>query len=362
MTRNQLFALLSTTFITAVESFSLSQPVLADSTGNVVESVNNFGGNGDLQNSIANGDGFLQGVVFPGSQFFTSARWVDSLVYDTDFLDPAVNPIGNDSNNFDKPGTAISYLTAHGIIDAGCSTVTCTTTSACTDPSTAAGGGGPRLPGTCRFSPMDNPRCCYMVDRQAIVHGSGDQFGGLVNYTSGAVRWGNSPATGGWAGAGVSGGASVVVLDISHGLLPTFWWQTFQNAAAGVQLILTLMTAGGDTDNVPDRGSTFAAFFRANPNMSVAEAWKDTMNSLPSNEGGACPDPGDGGGHGFNGCGCHVALAFESTVDRAQASLRESWIAITRDSNVALGNQALWLEWQCNYPLRATDQTAWELP
>ena len=94
------------------------------------------------------------------------------------------------------------------------------------------------------------------------------------------------------------------------------------------------MTAGGDTANIPNRGSTFAAFFRANPNMSVAQAWKDTMNSLPSSPsgGGACP--AGGGGHGFNGCGCNVSLAFESTVARAQASLRESWVSITHDNGM----------------------------
>ena len=201
-----------------------------------------------------------------------------------------------------------------------------------------------------------------MVDRQALVNSPGDQFGGSINYTSGPIRWGNSPATRGWAGAGTSGGTNVVVLDISHGVLPPFWRPTFQNAAAGVQLILTMMTAGGDTANVPDRGSTFAAFFRANQNLSVAQAWKDTMNSLPFNDGGSCPDPGGGGSHGFNGCGCNVALGFDNTLDRAKAALSESWIDITHANNDALGNQALWVEWQCNYPLTATDQSAWEKP
>ena len=121
-----------------------------------------------------------------------------------------------------------------------------------------------------------------------------------------------------------------------------------------------MMTAGGDTAIVADRGSTFAAFFRANPNMSVAQAWKDTMNSLPFNEGATCPT--GGGGHGFNGCGCNVALGFDNTLDRAKAALSESWIDITHANNDALGNQALWVEWQCNYPLTATDQSAWEKP
>jgi hypothetical protein len=349
---------------------SAIQPSCADSKGIIVESVNEFGsppcdpaqGTADICNSIANGDGFLQGIVFPGSIFFRSGRWTDGTVYDTDFVDPEANALGNDTNNFDKPGTAISYLTAHGILDHGCSTVACSTTSACTQPNTATGPGVPRLPGTCRFSPLDSARCCYMVDRAALVKGTGDRFGGLINYTGGAVRWGESPQAGGWAGAGTNGGTNVVVLDISHGVLPTFWYQTFQRASAGVQLILTIMTAGGDTANTSQRGSTFAAFYRANPGGSVAQAWKDTMNSLPASPAGGNPCPGGGGGHGFNGCGCNVALGFDSTEARAKAALRESWFAITNDNNDALGNRWLSVEWQCNYPLPATDHTAWERP
>lgn len=328
----------------------------ADSKGIVVESVNNFGGSGDLSNSVANGDGFVQGTVFPGSQFFLSARWTDGTVYDTDLIDPEINPLGNDTNNFDKPGTAISYLTAHGIATHGCSTQACTSTSQCQAPAT----GGGRLPGTCRFSPFDTPRCCYMVDRQAVVHGSGDRFGGLVNYTNGLVRLGESPESGGWAGAGTNGGTNVAVFDISHGILPTFWTQTMLNANAGVQLILTIMTAGGDTANVSQRGSTFASFFRANPNASVADSWRNTMNSLPANLGGSCP--GGGGGHGFNGCGCNIAVGMDKTQGRAEASMRESWVSITNDNNDALGNQWVTVVWQCNYPLSSTNQTAWELP
>jgi len=328
----------------------------ADSTGIIVESVNNFGGSGDLSNSIANGDGFLQGVVFPGSRFFQSARWTDGLVYDTDFVDPQINALGNDSNNFDKPGTAISFLTAHGVGTHGCSTQRCTSTSQCQSPGT----GGGRFPASCRFSPMDPARCCYMVDRQAVVHGNQDKFNGLVNYTNGPVRWGESPQSGGWAGAGTNGGTNVVVLDISHGILPTFWRPTLLNASAGVQMVLTIMTAGGDTANVSQRGSTFAAFFRANPNASVAQSWLNTMPSLPANLGGSCP--AGGGGHGFNGCGCNIAVGMDKTQANAEVSMRENWVNITNDNNDAVGNVWTATRWQCNYPFSQTDQTAWELP
>ncbi len=336
---------------------SAAQPLHADSKGIVVESVNNFGGSGDLSNSIANGDGFIQGMVFPGSQFFLSARWTDGTVYDTDFVDHEINALGNDNGNFDKPGTAISYLTAHGIGAHGCSSQACTSTSQCQSPNAAA---GERFPASCRFSPFDSPRCCYMVDRAAVVRGTGDRFNGVINYTGGPVRWGESPQSGGWAGAGTNGGTNVVVLDISHGILPTFWYPTLRSANAGVHLILTLMTAGGDTANVAQRGATFASFFRANPHSSVAESWKATMNSLPANLGGSCP--GGGGGHGFNGCGCNIAVGMDKTADRAAVSVRESWVSITNDNNDAIGNQFFVWRAQCNYTLPASDQTAWERP
>ncbi len=343
------------------------QPLNADSKGIVVESVNEFddlpgcGGSptsSDICNSIANGDGFLQNMVFPGSPFFRSARWVDEKVYDTDFVDSQIDPLGFDMGNFDKPGTAISYLTAHGIIPDGCSPqARCTSTNQCRTPNTAI---GQRFPASCRFSPMDPPRCCYMVDRAAVVNGENDRFSGLVNYTGGPIRWGESPEAGGWAGAGIDGGTNVVVLDISHPVLPTFWYPTFRNAVAGVQLILALMTAGGDTANVAQRGSTFAKMFRANQAMKVSDAWKKTMPSMPANVGQPCP--GGGGFRGFNGCGCHIVIGFDKTRERADQSMLETFGDIRNDNNDALGNQFSTQQWQCNYPFSATDQTAWEKP
>jgi hypothetical protein len=326
------------------------------STGIIIESVNDYGACCSLSNSIANGDGFKDGVVFPGSRYYLSSRWTDATVYDTDFADPQINSLGKDNIYFDKPGTAISYFTGHGIGNSGCSTTSCTSTSQCTNPTS----GGGRLPGSCRFSPLDNPRCCYMVDRMAVVQGTFANLNNQVNYTGGPIRWGESPQSGGWAGAGTDGGTNVVVLDISHGILPTFWYQTLVNANAGVQLIGTLMTAGGDTANVPQRGSTFASFYRANENTRVSDGWLNTMNSLPSNLGSSCP--GGGGGHGFNGCGCHIIFGMDKTADRAAASMTEGWVHITQDSNDALGNQFYSVRWLCNYPFSATNQSAWEKP
>jgi len=333
--------------------------VAQTSTDLIVESVTDYGPNDQLPNAVPNGDGFSKGMLFPGSRFTPGARYTNSAVYDTDFVDTTVDGRGTDAIYFDRRNRAIAFFSGHGITDHGCSTMSCSTNATCTNPATATGGGIPRLPGVCRFSPFDAPRCCYMVDRQAVTHSIGDKLNGLVNYTGGPIRWGESPQSGGWAGAGTDGGANLVVLDISHGVLPPFWYETFQQANAGVQLIATMMTAGGDTASVPDRGAVFASFFRANENSSVADAWVQTMNALPASEGGGCP--GGGGGHGFNGCGCNIVVGMDSSAARANASLTESWVHLTQDSNDALGRNFYAARWVCNYPIKP-GRAAWVLP
>lgn len=342
---------------------SLVPPALAQvptSTDIIIESVSDYGP-GDQLNAVANGDGFLVGMTGPGSRFRLFARYADALVYDTDFVDPAADARGQDTLYFDRHNIAIAFFSGHGIADHGCSTVSCTSSAQCTNPATAQGGGIPRLPGVCRRSPLDAPRCCYMVDRQAVTHSARDKFNSLINYTSGPIRWGESPQSGGWARAGTDGGANMVVLDISHGVLPPFWVETFFQANAGVQLIATLMTGGGDTRSVPDRGAVFASFYRANENSRVAEAWVQTMNSLPASEGDSCP--AGGGGHGFNGCGCNIVVGMDVNAARANASLTLGWGNLTRDANDALGKDYYAARWVCNYPIKpGLNEHEWILP
>jgi hypothetical protein len=331
----------------AALTFSACGP---SSTGLVVESVDNYSlRNGpSLKNSVANGDGFIQGMTVDGSPWKLSTRWTDQNVWDTDFMDPDARATGDDKSNFDQPGTAISYFTGHGFCNDGCSTQPCTTTAVCTTPNANA---GERMPGTCRFSPLDNPRCCYMVDRAAAVSGTHDFANGVVNYTSGPIRWGESSSSGGWAGAGTDGGTNLVILDISCGILPPFWYQALRNAAAGVHMIGTLLIAGGDTANVADRGATFAKMWAANPDGSVAQAWLDTLSSLPASEGG-----------GINGYGCNIMVAMDATLQAAGQKIGESWSDLRSDNNDAKGNSFYYARWQCNYTLPSTGQSAWELP
>lgn len=330
----------------------------ADSTGIVVESVTDYGPNDQLPNAIPNGNGFLTGITFSGSRFVVTGNWQNNGVYDTDFVDREVDSRGADSSYFDRPGVAVAYFSGHGTCQDGCSTgQRCSSTAACRTPNTAI---GERLPAACRFSPFDQPRCCYMANRQAVTHSTNNRFNGIVNYSAGPIRWGESQNSGAWGGAGSDGGANLVVLDISCGVLPPFWAEAFTAAHAGTQLFATIMVAGGDTASVPDRGATFAKFFRANQNAKVSDSWQSTMNSLPANEGGACP--GGGGGHGINGCGCNIIIGFDNSEARANGALEESWVALTHDSNDAFGSNWFAARWTCNYRLPAGGPTAWVLP
>jgi hypothetical protein len=120
------------------------------------ESVNAYGvgtcPGPPLGNSIANGDGFRNGMLPAGTIWAAGARYTDSSVYDTDFFDPQItsNASDNDTNNFDRSGDAIAYFTGHGVCNpiSGATNVSCTHNSQCNSPPAGAS-----LPGNCKSAP-----------------------------------------------------------------------------------------------------------------------------------------------------------------------------------------------------------------
>jgi hypothetical protein len=317
------------------------------STGLVVESVNNYGGNNDLPNPIANGDGFIRAMTPPGSEWHVVHRWTDGLVWDTDFLQGP----SWDGANFDQAGTAISYYSGHGLITAYDEVPThwCTSTSQCTNPPAGA-----RMPGSCKaaglpgYAPGDNSRCVYLSDRVLFVNGSNDQFGGQVDYSGGGVKWGESQNSGGWAGVGTNGGTNLVVLDASLGVLASFWVQQTVQAVAGVHMIATIMPITGDTAMVSSRGETFGNNWVTLPDNPVSDAWLTTLLSIP--------------GSGINGGGCNFVIAYDSTPDRAQQHLTENWTDLKNDGWDAQGNNFYSARWLCNWPTNIRDKSLFELP
>jgi hypothetical protein len=319
------------------------------SNGLVVSSVNDYShkyGPGCpkppcLPNSIANGDGFIQAMTVAGSGWTLTERDVDSQVDDMDFVD-AYNM---DAINFDQPKTAISYFTGHGTCGpyGANPPQACTSTTQCVNPVP-----GTRMPGSCKFGPGDIAQCVYLSNRALFTDSGFDRFGGRVDYSGGSVHWGESPNAGGWAGAGTDGGTNLVVLDISCGVLPTFWVQQLQPAMAGIHMLATIMPVTGDTANVADRGAAFGGSWAARPSGSVADAWLTTMNSIP--------------GSGINGGGCNFVIAFDATPAAAVNNLNQNWNDLKNDGWDAKGASAYVGRWLCNWAFSQTDQSAFELP
>lgn len=270
---------------------------------------------------------------------------------------------------FDKPGLAFSYLAAHGGTDSvsdtcnwGCvNNQPCTSSSQCTTPPSGA-----FLPGFCRRHPGEYTGwCSYSANSRQIVLGNctsgpSGRFG-RANYSSGNVKWGESPNAGGWAGAGTNGGTNAVILNISHAQRSYRGHELFP-AYAGVQLILTPLIHWGDTSMVNNRGYWFAKQAE-NPAMSVAYSWLAGMAALGSGAGLACtntvntpPTVVYGGGYGVNGCGGAISMGIGPSQSTAGANLWTSFNEIQNDG-FDVGGSGYWANvFSCNYDCNTWSQ------
>jgi len=336
---------------------SLSKESLAG-FGIQAEAVNVYWAGASLTNRIANASGFYNGMqAYPNSVGYVGSQfWSNSDVWDQDFVDSDVNGNGDDYLYFDQANNnnAIAFFSGHGTADTG-ALGSCNHTSDCA---------GIPLPSACIAGPDQPGGCHFQTPRKIIVNGgNGAPFGNSVNYSDGLVRWGEA-SWNTWAGAGGNGGDNLVVLDLSNGAVPDLLVGQLWNVFAGVHIVSTLMAVAGDTADVSDRGATFAYLYRANPGSLVMASWAYTLNYLPQTDGGPCITSSYsnyGGGHGFNGCGCNVSLAMESTSERALMRFYdEDWFGLSGDGWDANGNAGYWTwSYICNYD---SDGHPWSRP
>jgi hypothetical protein len=325
--------------------------------GVTVESVNDYkllapDGSADLPNSVANGTGFYNTIA--STNFWTKALFYSNAsVWDTDFVDPQKtgSASDNDTWNFDRTNDALAYFTGHGIDQAGGGS--CTSSAQCNSPPPGVSGNG-----FCRTAPPNKTSgfCVYSSPRALVTASSSDKRGHFIRYGNGQTALGEG-YYGNISGAGTNGGVNLAVLDISHGVTAMFWHPELTPAFAGLHLLATIMPISGDTANMPNRGSTFANQYVANPNGSVALAWMETLNSLPQYGTWACGaqvwnDYTHGGGHGINGCGCNFIMSVDSSSYWSNWHINnENWTALSQDSDDA--NGLSWFTWMalCNYDL-----------
>lgn len=299
---------------------------------------------------------FKNVMLNPSTNFagYTNGQsWKDGSVWPTDFTDDVSG--GSDNLYFDKVGSAISYVHAHGTLPGGPAVaISCTTGANCQQP---IAGCHPSYAKFCRNEiGMATGWCgCTSFDRTIVTYSNGNC--GFANYSGGTVKWGESGNSGGWAGAGTNGGTNVAVVVISfaqnamrgHELFPAY---------AGVHMILTPLNHTGDTGDHPDRGFWFAYQYYVNPAKSVMQSWLDggppmSCTNSPTTSCGwgsqwqSC-------GYGINGCGGHIGMALDSTASTSLGHVNEDWYGAQQDWRDAKGTQYWNNLYQCNWDCAAT--------
>jgi hypothetical protein len=306
----------------------------------------------DTNFRVADAEGFLNGMTNPsGSPWHPlglgGGDWRNPDVWDRDFVDSDINSAGDDNIGFDQLGLAFSMFAGHGNCEDATSQ-SCTHSYNCNH-----AGSGQTYPSRCLAGPnRATATCVYNTPRHLYTCGSNDAFSHKVDYSSGQVVFGESSNSGPWRGAGTNGGTNFVILDISCAARPGLEIYNLGNMFGGVHNIATLMPTNGhsDTWDSSERGSLFAACWAMNPNQSVAHCWESMINSVPSTEGTTCD--GQGGFHGFGGCGANLTMQIAPTLAKAKwLHDTESWNDVANDVNDQTGSlngTQLW-GYVCNY-------------
>jgi hypothetical protein len=350
--------------IVLASGFAHQNIAQANSTTINCEGVNTYP-NGDQQRGADEVNEFMnQQLGWVNSPWQQGNWWNDPNVWDADFVDSDINANGDDLSSFDPNGNfgAISYFAGHGTCDdgapEGCAIKNgqrqiCSSGNNCPASNNPFGTGA----GVCRHIPGETDvyghnfgYCAYSTDRFIDVNGSSSWFGQQVDISAGSTVFGESLNSHGWRGAATDGGSNLVVLSMSNGVEPEFFWNNFHNVFGGAHMVATSMPTGGDWFTWGDRGAYFALGYSDNRSGMVADAWYNTMNYI-GQIGQSCGSNGvtNGGYGGFNGCGCYMILAAGVTCADAKAHRLETWDDIQNDAKDGQGANCIWYSWSCNY-------------
>ena len=172
-----------------------------------------------------------------------------------------------------------------------------------------------------------------------------------VDYSN-QVRWGETPSSGGWRGAGTDGGINLAVIDNSCGVTPDLYLPQLINAFAGISTIALIVPTrpGDDSGSVATRGLAFANRYVMDSTKGVAPSWANSINEVSG--GSSCWF--GGGGHGILGCGAQIAFSVGLNEADAQWHNRtEDWVQLRDQSNDVHGNGGWAYMLTCNYDCNA---------
>ncbi|MEZ4226993.1 MAG: hypothetical protein R3B13_38995 [Polyangiaceae bacterium] len=273
----------------------LATTAAAQSTGLVVESVKDYTlldptGKSDIDGAHTEADGLWVPLTAPGTGYTGTHRYKDNSVWDTDFYDPQFNvsSYDNDTANFDAPGTAISYVIAHGECN-DVSTIVCSSDADC------------GVFGYCPGQPLyaGQSKVCIALGAESMIvsstsskHSNRVEYGSDIFHTFKSFGLGESSSSGSWAGIGTNGGSNVVFIMNSCGLRSRYWQLSTAHFHAGVHSVAMAMPVGAwknpsgtvcpkppctydfsDTINDVSRGAYIANAILTNIFSSVHDAW-----------------------------------------------------------------------------------------
>lgn len=296
------------------------------------------------------------GLWFPlivNNAYTNAGRKKDNNVRDVDFHDPQLTGNGADVDqlNFDQPGTAISYVIAHGT----CGDITsanCTSDAQC--------GIAGYCPGQPPLQPNQSKVCIAVSARELVTSSTVSWHGNFVRYGAGFLQpqqrsfaLGESPSSGGFAGVGTNGGTNVGFIINSCGIRSKYWQSASNFFHAGVHSVMMAMPTGAwintstgvkdgsDARNYTARGSYIANAILTNQFSAVRHAW---LNPTQVDNGFATIK-----GTGFPS-GANIIMARDSSASRTTWHLdTESWFGARLDSNDANGSGFAGFRVLCNY-------------
>jgi hypothetical protein len=262
------------------------------------------------------------------------------------------------SDQYYNAGNHFTAFNGNGSLDNGSpnpdgtSEIGCNTVADCPAPSGPANGTGTvqfYLPAQCRTFPGvsaysgGKAGVCRWNNYRFLLTGTYyPTFDNQVNLSAGKVKFGNSNWAGSWAGAGTDGDTNWVLFQASNtimpGLLATQWGRMF----AGVHIVSTTMNIFGSMYQDPFRGQQIGLVWDlATPtyNTNIATSWDAVEPIVPQASGTSCggstpTDYTNGGGHGFNGCGCHLSMVTDDTAaDSTNRLASETFAWLDNDSH-----------------------------
>jgi len=200
--------------------------------------------------------------------------------------------------------------------------------------------------------------CVPQQQRVFLTSSASSTHGNVVNYgttyglsAAKSFALGESSTSGSFGGAGINGGANVMMLINSCGFRSHTYLQDMAYMHAGVHMVMVSMPIAvyvqspsdyvgwSDTAQWSSRGSTIANALLANLNAEAQDTWLSAT----------MVDNGYLAIQGTHDEGANIVVSRNVSSSAVTSSITESWAYAEEDSRDATGSSWWEASWECNY-------------